>query len=159
MKIYTTSKGDEVLLDDKDFDYLIVECKYCYYVQRNKKRKIMHVHRYIPALLSDTKKQKKQLIHWDVNGHPEGGMVIDHIDGNPLNNQKNNLRICSIRENSQNLRHKTATRNYSSKFVGVTWNKRDEKWKVQIRINGKIKHLGYFLNEEDASQAYQKACI
>lgn len=63
MKIYTTNKGDEVLLDDKDFDYLIVKMGYTYYAVRNKKGKIKNVPRNIPARLSDTGKQKIYYIH------------------------------------------------------------------------------------------------
>ena len=92
MKIYKTKSGDEVFLDDEDFEYLIVKCGYTYYAQRNKKEKIMNVQRMIPARLTDTGKRKLQLIHWDVIGHP-GEMDTDHIDGNPLNNQEKNLRI------------------------------------------------------------------
>ena len=120
MKIYTTSRGDEVFLDDEDYQYLIVKMDYTYYAQRNKKG-IIYVRRNIPVLLSDTGKRKAQCIHWDVMGHPDKGMVTDHIDGNPLNNQKNNLRIVTQRVNKQNLRHKTNTRKYSSKYPGVYW--------------------------------------
>lgn len=155
MKIYITSRGDEVFLDDGDYSELIVGKSYTYYVDRNKYKNIVNARRAIPALLSGTRKQKIQLIHWDVMGHPGKGMVMDHIDGNPLNNQRNNLRICSYRENNQNLRHKSATRKYSSKYPGVCWNKSSEKWQAQIRINKKLKHLGFFLNEENAARAYQ----
>ena len=85
-------------------------------------------------------------------------MVTDHIDGNPLNNQRDNLRICSSRENNQNHRHKSATRNYSSKYPGVYWHKRAEKWMAYIKINKKRKHLGLFLIEEEAAKAYQNVC-
>ena len=158
MKIYTTKRGDEVFLDDEEYKKLIVKMGYTYCVSRNKKRKIESVRRRIPAKLSDTGKQKTQYIHWDVIGRPEKGMVTDHIDGNPLNNQKDNLRICSVRENAQNYRHKTNTRKYSSKYPGVHWHKENEKWMAYITINKKIKYLGYFLNEQDAAQAYKKAC-
>ena len=158
MKIYTIKRGYKVYLDDKDFDYLIVERGYNYYARKDKKGKIIHVCRYIPALLSGTGKQKNQLIHWDILVHPSKGFVTDHIDGNPLNNQKNNLRICSYRKNGQNKRHITATTKYSSKYSGVCWNKGIEKWMANITINKTSKHLGLFLNEEDAAQAYKNAC-
>lgn len=157
MKIYTTKRGDEVFLDDKDFEYLIVKMRYTYYAARNKKGIIESVRRTIPARLSNTGKPKTQLIHWDVMGHPGKEMVTDHKDGNPLNNQKDNLWICSRRDNNKNLRHKNAIKDYSSKYIGVTWHKPLEKWKAQIKINKKPKHLGYFPNEEDAAQAYQNA--
>ena len=158
MKIYKTGRGDEVFLDDEDFDNLIIKMDFIYYAGRNKEGKIESVRRAIPARLSDTRKPKIQLIHWDVIGHPGKEMVTDHIDGNPLNNQKENLRICSSRENMQNRRHKTNIRNHSSKYPGVCWHKEREKWISQIMINKKIKHLGYFIEEEEAAQAYKNVC-
>ena len=44
-----------------------------------------------------------------------------------------------------------------SKFIGVSWFKQTKKWKAQITIDGKSKHLGYFISEIKASEAYQKA--
>lgn len=158
MKIYTTKSRDQVFLDDDDFEKLIVKMDYTYYVLRNKKRKIKNVCRNISFSLSDTRKQNSQLLHWDIMGHPEKGMVTDHIDGNPLNNQKDNLRICSYRENNQNYRYKTNTRNYSSLYPGVCWDKRNNKWRSCININNVQKYLGLFLKEEDAAKAYQNAC-
>ena len=157
MKSFKTKKGDEVLLNDEDYEYLIVKMDYTYCAARDKEGTIMHVQRMIPALLSNTGKQKTQYIHWDVIGHP-GEMDTDHIDGNPLNNQKDNLRICSHRDNGKNRRHENVKKKYSSKYTGVSWNKRAEKWVAQIQINRKLKYLGHFINEEDAAQAYQDVC-
>lgn len=72
---------------------------------------------------------------------------IDHIDGNRLNNSLANLRIVS---HHQNLFNKTKTKGYC-------WHKRDNKWMAQIRVNGQLKHLGYFDTETDASSAYLSA--
>jgi hypothetical protein len=78
----------------------------------------------------------------------------DHIDGDPANNRWTNLRECTTAENAQN----TASRkNSSSKYLGVSWFKRDQKWKAQIQINGEQKYLGQFDTEDEAYQAYCKA--
>ena len=45
--------------------------------------------------------------------------------------------------------------NYSSKYKGVYWGKNNKKWVSQIYVNGKKEHLGIFLNEQEASQAYK----
>lgn len=85
---------------------------------------------------------------------PTGKHEIDHIDGNGLNNQKSNLRFVTHRQNLQN-RHPDQK---LSRFPGVTWCKRDKKWKAQIRFLGKNKHLGNFKDELEAATAYRVAC-
>ena len=79
---------------------------------------------------------------------------IDHIDINPSNNKIENLRVVN---NSQNSINKNKRKNCSSKYKGVSWYKKTNKWQAQISIDGKNKHLGLFANEEDAYLAYKKA--
>ena len=81
-------------------------------------------------------------------------LVINHIDLNKINNKVDNLEIVTNRENS-NRKHLKST----SKYVGVHWNTEDKKWKSGLTINGKLKHLGYFTSELEASEAYQKALL
>lgn len=78
-------------------------------------------------------------------------LVINHKDLNKLNNSSDNLEIVSNRDNC-NKKHIVHT----SKYTGVNWNKSANKWMSGIKINGKRKHLGYFINEYDAYLAYQK---
>jgi hypothetical protein len=78
----------------------------------------------------------------------------DHIDGDKLNNRWTNLRECTHAENHQN---RVSNKGSSSKYPGVSWHKRDQKWQARITINGKEKHLGYFDTEEAAHAAYCKA--
>lgn len=80
--------------------------------------------------------------------------IIDHVDGNPLNNRIANLRDVSNSVNRQNLR-----KAMSGKFepLGVCWDKKSERFRAQIKINSKQKHLGYFLTTEAAYAAYLAA--
>ena len=78
---------------------------------------------------------------------------IDHININPLDNKIENLRILNC---SQNCRNQNKKKNCSSKYKGVSWSKVISKWRAQIKINGKTKHLGLFDNEEEAYLAYKK---
>ncbi len=78
--------------------------------------------------------------------------LIDHIDINPLNNKIENLRLVNRSQNNRNINKR---KNLSSKYIGVSWKKRTNKWCAQIKINGKVKHLGYFTNEEDAYKCYK----
>lgn len=75
------------------------------------------------------------------------GKYYDHIDRNPLNNRKNNLRPALKNENGQN--HKKFINNTSG-FSGVTWHKKLQKWNARISVNNQRVHLGYFINKEDA---------
>jgi len=78
-------------------------------------------------------------------------METDHRDGNGLNNQRENLRICTRQQNSQNgLAHKDS----SSQFKGVSLKKGRHKWVACIMQNGKLAHLGYFDNEIEAAKTY-----
>lgn len=81
------------------------------------------------------------------------GKVVDHINHNSLDNRRSNLRIVSRRQNSQNKKG-----NSSSKYPGVSWNKREKKWYATILIGNKRIHLGIFKEEIDAAKAYEKAC-
>ena len=84
--------------------------------------------------------------------NPNDYPLIDHIDNNKLNNDLTNLRWITHSGNQRNRDYK----NKSSKYRGVCWDKKDKKWKVAIRIDGKKKHLGCFSNEEEASLVYEK---
>lgn len=77
---------------------------------------------------------------------------IDHIDRNPLNNGKYNLRVASL---STNSRSKKVIG--KSRFPGVYFNKNANKWNSRIYLDGKKKHLGYYLDEMDAARAYRTA--
>ncbi len=84
------------------------------------------------------------------------GYEIDHIDRNPLNNLENNLRVCTISQNRQNVDIKC---NNSSGYKGIVWHKKDKKWYARIRINNQIINIGIFNTPEDAAKAYDVAAI
>lgn len=80
-------------------------------------------------------------------------IYVDHINGDVLDNRKSNLRIATNQENCFNTKsHKDSF----SKYKGVTWFKRDSKWRTSICKDGKTRHIGYFQNEVDAAKAYDK---
>ena len=81
---------------------------------------------------------------------------VDHIDGDGLNNTRNNLRIAT---RTQNLANQQKRENTSSKFKGVSLDRRRNKWQSNIRMNGKRKWLGQFNNELDAAKCYNVAAI
>ena len=80
--------------------------------------------------------------------------VVDHIDINPLNNRKYNLRICSFRENRMN--HSLFKSN-SSGYSGVSYRKDKDQWIARITIDYERLFLGYFDTKEEAIRARQEA--
>lgn len=83
-------------------------------------------------------------------------LQVDHIDGDPKNNRRSNLRLCSCADNQKNQRRHS---NNTSGFKGVHWNKQRKRWRAEIMINRRTVHLGYFDTPEQASAAYQDAAV
>jgi hypothetical protein len=95
------------------------------------------------------------LLHRFIMEAPEGA-VVDHIDGDPLNNSRKNLRVCSFTEN---LWNQGVRSNNTSGHKGV-YRKKDKKrnpWLARIAIKGRRLHLGYYATEAEAASAYEKA--
>lgn len=82
--------------------------------------------------------------------------VVDHMDGDTLNNRKGNLRHCTTQ---QNFFNQCIRSNNTSGFKGVFWDKRLKKWRARIKINYVGKHLGCFPTKEEAAVAYNQAAI
>jgi len=81
---------------------------------------------------------------------------VDHIDQHKTNNHYLNLRWVT---RGQNLRNKRKRAGCSSKFPGVYFDKPNNKWQARIKVNGKLKHGGYFDIEEEAHAAWRQAVI
>lgn len=107
---------------------------------------------YIVGLCNKGQKTHKvhQIVACSFLGHIPCGMykVVDHIDGHRLNNDVNNLRIVSNRENTSSYKNKT------SRYVGVSYHKRSKKYQSSIYLNGKSMFIGRFDSEEEAYKAY-----
>jgi len=83
---------------------------------------------------------------------PFENAIIDHINGNSLDNRKSNLRWTTIKQNN----HNTSSRKSTSKYKGVRWHDKLNKWSAFISKGGKYFHLGMFKNESDAAKKYNK---
>ena len=84
----------------------------------------------------------------------QGNVIIDHINGNPLDNRKCNLRIATPTQNNMNMKKRSDN---ISGYKGVGWQKKRNKWRARITINKKTIELGYFNTIEEAIKARQKA--
>lgn len=95
-------------------------------------------------------------LHHVVAGCPLPGYVIDHINGNPLDNRRCNLRAATKSQNAMN-RTKLPSTNTSG-YLGVSWSKKDRLWTAYIMLNKKHhKYLGGYKTPELASRARKEA--
>jgi len=77
-------------------------------------------------------------------------MVVDHKDGNGLNDRRSNLRVCTQQQNLYNSR----PHGRSSRFKGPCWDKAKRRWVVYIRHDGRNVFIGRFRDEAEAARAY-----
>jgi hypothetical protein len=97
----------------------------------------------------------KELIHRVIMSAKKG-FDVDHIDGNPLNNKKENLRICS---HGENCRNQKKSKNNTSGYKGVSWRKDAKKYRAYIMKDQKEIHLGYFNSKKEAAKIYNIAAL
>ncbi len=101
-------------------------------------------------------KWKTLLLHRVVLGIMDSKIKIDHINGDKLDCRKANLRIATTNQNTKNrLKHTKST----SKYKGVCFVTKSQKWRASIRFNYKSYFLGEFHSEEDAAKKYDEYAL
>lgn len=98
-------------------------------------------------------KNQKIQFHRQLLNLNDKKLVVDHINGNGLDNRFENLRICTPAENTRNQKIRPKG---LSKYKGVTWDKNRRCWKACMTYLCKTVNLGRFKIEEDAARAYDK---
>lgn len=83
-----------------------------------------------------------------------GWQLVDHANGNGLDNRRSNLREATVSQNSANSRRSTRNR---SGFKGVSWDKARSKWRATIQFDGHYRNIGRYPSAEDAARAYDAA--
>jgi len=141
------TQGKMALVDDEDFQYLTA-----FKWSAQKQRNTYYTGRMINL---ENGKRKTLMMHHVIMGTTPEGKEIDHIDGNGLNNQRSNLRFVTRRQNQQNAVNSKVKR--TSKYPGVSYDSRRNKWKAYIKINNYHKDIGRFNAEIDAFNAYRNA--
>jgi HNH endonuclease len=139
MKTIPLTQGKVALVDDEDFNQLN---QWKWHVSRDGSGKKFYALRYAYI----TGKRVTVHMHRLIMNAKEK-LEVDHIDGDGLNNQRNNLRLCT---HAENVRNYQLPKHNKSGYKGVHWNKQQQKWRAAIKVNNKEITLGHFKNIMDA---------
>lgn len=145
MKIIELTQGYFTLVDIEDYEYLN---KFSWRIQKNKK----HVYARTSIWLGNGKSRciyMHRLILSAVKND-----IVDHKNGNSLDNRRRNLRICSSYQNNYNALHPGKI-----SYKGVYFKPSLNKYIAQIQAMGKKKHIGVFSTAKEAAIAYDKSAI
>jgi hypothetical protein len=142
-KIIQLTNGGECLVDIDDYKYIS---------QFNWHRK---KDGYAARTVFSNGKFKTIRMHREILGlsNSSRNIFVDHVNHNRLDNQKINIRIVTPSQNAANARKKSTNK---SGYKGVHWCKEQEKWRVSIRVDGKLINIGRFKNLDDAALMYNK---
>jgi hypothetical protein len=142
MKTIRLTKGYSTTVDDRDYE-LVSARKWSASVTKSG-------HVYAVAYI-DGRNQKLHRFILNLGPRKEDGRIVDHIDGNTLNNTRPNLRICTQSQNAKNARKIGGT---ASRFKGAQVFQ--GKWGTSITADGKKHYIGLFDHEVLAAVAYNQ---
>jgi len=142
------TQGKVALIDDEDAERVLAH-KWC--ARWDKSCRRWRAIRYA----SGKQKGRAAFLHRFIMNAPDG-IQVDHINQDPLDNRRSNLRFAT---NSQNCCNKGRHIDNASGFKGVWWNKRRGTFHAEIEHNGKRYHLGCFATAEVAARAYDVAAL
>ncbi len=129
------TRGLYAIVDTKNYAWL---SRYKWHAQRGDRGNTFYACR--------THRGRSVFMHREIMKPPHG-MVVDHINGNGLDNREDNMRNCTQLQNSQNNRRATG----KSRFKGVF--PRGDKWQAAVQHNGEAIYLGLFDDEVEAAKA------
>jgi hypothetical protein len=149
MRYINLSRGLRTIVDGEDYER-INQWKWCAW------RHTLDGHFYAVRNSIDTDGKKIRIwMHREIMRTPTG-LHVDHINGDGLDNRSANLRNC---KSSENMRNQNKHKNNTSGFKGVSWRRASKKWVAYIRVDGELKHLGYYHTTQNAARAYNEAAI
>ena len=148
LELYSEKIGkQDLLIDEDDYNNLKRGSFGLYTSDRHHTNYCMY---YNPS--NKTQKKLHRLIT-----NAKTGEVVDHINGNGLDNRKCNLRLTTQRGNNKNARKRRNAK--TSNYKGTHFSKGESKWKAQIQVDGKKMSLGTYLTEIEAAKAYNRAAL
>jgi hypothetical protein len=144
MKTIHLTQGQHTIVDDDDYERLTALGSW-------------HYDRYAKRIEAKWDKRSKTYNKRVVYMHrlivnAADGLHVDHLNGDKLDNRKSNLQVCTARENA--IRQQVYPKRGSSRFKGVSYDKRRNKWKAVIGHNYKRIDIGRFNTEQEAADAY-----
>lgn len=152
MKEIQLTQGYVAIVDDEDYDR-VAKHRWSSCVKRRKNGSIYAVYAHANVYKKDGTRTKIKIHRFILNAPDD--KIVDHIDGDGLNNLRENIRICSHVENRHNV-HVPWGR---SAFKGVGPVADHGKWRARINVNGERIVLGLFTSELDAARAYDAAAL
>lgn len=142
MAIIDLSRGYTAIVDDCDLDRL---CRHTWWANCSES-----------VAAFTTVKKRTVLMHRFIMNVADGGPEIDHIDRNPLNNTRENLRFCS---HSQNVANSIRRVKPASGFRGVYLDKRDMRWSANVYWGDRNHSAGRFATAIEAAKARDDLAI
>lgn len=143
----------KAIVDDDDFDELS-RFKWCKSTSKTKSSGKTYIYA-VRNVWVDGKNKTIRMTHAIMN--PPKGKIIDHKNGDTLDNRKSNLRVCSIRENTRNSSSTLRRVNKHIVFKGVYQTR--PRYHASIRTAKRCIYLGEHKTQEDAARAYDRAAI
>jgi hypothetical protein len=155
MKTINLTQGQVAFVDDEDFESLNA---YKWHAYKNKRLNPATSWYAARTVTVSPKKQarvpmQRQILGLALKAYP----LIDHRDGNGLNNQRENLRLATVQQNIQNRPKLPGS--WKSSFKGVDYHPKTHKWRARICINYKSIFIGLFGDEFDAALAYNLKAV
>jgi hypothetical protein len=138
MKYIQLTRGYQAVVDDGDYTEMN---KYSWHVTG-----VGYAQRVMAGDDGSWKKQQYTSMHRSIIG-AEKGQIVDHINGDTLDNRKVNLRIVT---HSQNMRNRRVAKNNTSGCPNVYWQRQKKRWVVWLDIDGKHTYCGSFRELRDA---------
>ena len=152
MKEIELTQDQVALVDDEDYEWLS-GWKWC-----AGKRDLSYATRSLPRIVNTrriTLSMHNEIWEYHYGPIPDG-YTVDHEDRNPLNDQKYNLRLATA---AQQVRNRGMNKNNTSGYIGVSFHKRDQKYRPSVYVDHKTISLGYFDDPEEAARVRDEAAL
>ena len=134
------TQGQFAIVDDADYDWL-AKHSWNYDTKGYAYRRIANITLYMHRAVLNA----------------SGSVTVDHVNGDRLDNRRENLRIVTVAQNNYNQRPQKRKHPKSSQYKGVSLNRTVNRWQAHIKKGNERRYLGLYDTEQDAARAYNAA--